>query len=184
MRAALRKPLAELGLGSDPISVLQAPLAPELWTREGSTRVEFLLQANPGEAPKALSKIASGGELSRIMLGLKSVLPGSLEVDTLVFDEIDAGIGGETAVSVGKKLLSLAEGRQVIVVTHLHQIAALADLHFAVRKVTRAGRHVPEIRRLSAEEREAALARMIAGDRAGDRERRAARSMLRSGRSD
>jgi DNA repair protein RecN (Recombination protein N) len=184
LRSALRRPLADLGLGTDPVTVSQTPLEPLTWTREGPSRVEFMLQANPGEAPKALARIASGGELSRIMLGLKSVLPGSLKVRTLVFDEIDAGIGGETAVGVGKSLEALARGRQVIVITHLHQIAARADGHFEVRKATRRGRHVPEIRRLGTTEREAALARLIAGDRAGDAARKAAQSILRSGRSD
>lgn len=163
LRQALRVPLSDLGLGKDPLSVHQEPLELSEWSEAGPSRVEFMLQANPGEAPKPLAKIASGGELSRLMLGLKSVLPDQEGVETLVFDEIDSGIGGETAVSVAKSLLALARGRQVLVVTHLHQIASRAAGHIEVCKRKRGSRHVPEARVLAGPDRQAALARLLAG---------------------
>lgn len=184
LRKALAAPLSDLGLGKDPIQVHQEPLEFDHWTPMGPSRVEFLLSANPGEAPKALAKVASGGELSRILLALKSVAPGEASVTTLVFDEIDSGIGGETASRVGHRLSDLSSQRQVIVITHLHQIAALADVHFEVRKVAQDGRHVPEVHKLRATEREAALARLIAGDASDPGVKRTARALLRRGRSD
>ena len=184
MRKALATPLADLGLGKDPVHVQQVELPFEQWFRTGSTGVEFLLAANPGERPKPLAKIASGGELSRIMLGLKSVAPAAQLVETLVFDEIDAGIGGGTAARVAHQLKALSSGRQVIVITHLHQIAAQADAHCEVRKVSREGRHVPELRTVREPDREAALARLIAGEEPKPRAERAARSTLRRVRSD
>jgi DNA repair protein RecN (Recombination protein N) len=165
------------------VNITQQELPFEQWTRSGSTSVEFFLAANPGERPKPLAKIASGGELSRIMLGLKSVAPLAHLVETLVFDEIDAGIGGGTAARVAHQLKSLAAGRQVIVITHLHQIAAQADSHCEVNKVTRDGRHVPVVRAVNASERKAALARLIAGDDSGPGVERADRAQ-RLGRSD
>jgi DNA repair protein RecN (Recombination protein N) len=184
MQRALRDPLSELGLGTDPVSVAFTGHDPDTWTEEGPATVEFFLRANPGEEPKSLSKIASGGELSRLMLAFKSAMPGRLGVDTLVFDEIDSGIGGETAFGVGQRLLALASGRQVIVITHLPQIAGLAARHFEVRKQKRGGRHLPQIKLLDSGEREAALGRLLAGERTSATARAAARALFRSGRSD
>lgn len=184
MRKALEEPLSDLALGSDPVSVQQDDQPFEAWTRSGPTHVEFLLSANPGERPKPLAKIASGGELSRILLGFKSVAPGAQKVETLVFDEIDSGIGGATASRVAQRLKALSTGRQVIVITHLRQIAELSDRHVEVRKVSRDGRHVPELRTLRANEREAALARLMHGDTADPGGERGTRTAARPGRSD
>lgn len=100
----------------------------------GRDAVEFFISTNPGEPPKPLSKIASGGELSRIMLAIKNVLADRDEVPTLIFDEVDTGISGRAAQKVGLKLKDVARHRQIICVTHLAQIAALADTHFLIRK--------------------------------------------------
>ena len=119
---------------------------------------------NPGFPPGPLARIASGGELSRVMLALKSVLAGIDELPTLVFDEIDAGIGGVVAASVGDRLVAVAHGRQVVAITHLARIASRAATHFAVEKRTVEGRALTELRRLGADERVREIARMLGGD--------------------
>ena len=129
----------------------------------GVDDVEFLFSANPGEELKPLRKIASGGELSRIMLALKSVLSDTDPVPVLVFDEIDTGISGRIAEAVGDKLARLAKEKQVICITHLPQIARFAAAHFQVSKETRAGRTQTRIVRLSEPERVEELARLVAG---------------------
>jgi len=129
----------------------------------GADVVEFYLSANPGEAPKALARIASGGELSRIMLALKTLTAGAGEVPTLIFDEVDAGIGGAVAEAVGKRLHDLGRARQIVCITHLPQIAALADHHFAVEKRVSKGRTTTIARPLGANERIAEISRMLGG---------------------
>jgi len=131
----------------------------------GADHVEFLFAANPGEDPRALRKVVSGGELSRVMLGLKSLLAGQNQVPVMVFDEIDTGIGGRVAEAVGRKLGQLARRQQVICITHLPQIARFAATHFLVSKTTQAGRTVTRLARLEPEDRVQELARMLAGDR-------------------
>lgn len=147
----------------------------------GRDRAEFLISANPGESPRPLASVASGGESSRIMLALKTVLTTEDPVRTLVFDEVDAGIGGRTANVVGEKLKGLAEGRQVLCVTHLAQIARFADSHFHVTKRESNGRTVVEIRRLSDEERVVELARMLGGDQESEAAVQHARELLSAG---
>ena len=100
----------------------------------GMDALEFLLSANPGEPPKPLAKVASGGELSRIMLGFKAIFADNDRIGTLIFDEIDTGISGRIAGTVGEKMVRIADRHQVICVTHLPQIAALADVHYLVEK--------------------------------------------------
>jgi DNA repair protein RecN (Recombination protein N) len=129
----------------------------------GADRVEFLVAPNPGEGLKPLVKIASGGETSRLMLGLKSVLARADRTPTLIFDEIDQGIGGRVGSIVGRKLWRLARQHQVLCVTHLPQLAAYADQHFRVEKVQRAGRTFTTIGPLSEAERLAELALMLGG---------------------
>jgi len=132
---------------------------------DGLERVEFLISPNVGEPPKPLAKIASGGEISRIMLALKTVLVRGDEIGTLVFDEIDIGIGGQAARTLAAKLSGLGRVRQVLCVTHLPQIAGLADAHYAVGKNIRSGRTRTEVRRLEGDARVLEIARMIAGAR-------------------
>ena len=138
-------------------------IQPCAYSKLGADKIEFLISTNPGETPKPLSKIASGGEMSRIMLAIKSVLAGSDTVGTLIFDEIDAGISGRAALKVGDKLKSTAKSRQVICVTHLAQIAAKADNHLLIQKNTDSGRAVTSITQLDFDGRCGELARIIGG---------------------
>lgn len=127
----------------------------------GLEQVEFLLSPNPGEDLKPLHRIASGGELSRIMLAFKASLPHLDSIDTLIFDEIDTGVGGETAHSIGEKIASLAKNHQVICVTHLPQIACMADRHYLIEKEVVQGRTSISVKELEQEERVEELARML-----------------------
>lgn len=129
----------------------------------GADEVVFRFAPNPGEPPRALAKIASGGELSRVALAIKQVLAAADGTPTLVFDEVDAGIGGRTADPVGRSLWALARDHQVLVVTHLPQIAAHADAHFRIAKRERDGRTITEVERLDREGRIVELAAMLGG---------------------
>jgi DNA repair protein RecN (Recombination protein N) len=129
----------------------------------GADIVEFLFSANPGEPAKPLARIASGGEISRVMLALKSCLASVDEVGTLIFDEIDTGIGGRTATAVGEKLASTSLVRQVVCVTHLAQIACMADVHYGISKVEKGGRTLTMVEKLEGEARAAEIARMLGG---------------------
>jgi DNA repair protein RecN (Recombination protein N) len=129
----------------------------------GADRVEFLIAPNPGEEPKPLAKIASGGELSRIMLALKTILVEGDGIPTLVFDEVDAGIGGAIAEEVGKKLRRVAAKRQVFCITHLAQIASMATSHYGVSKSVKKDRTSTEVRLLGEKERVDEIARMLGG---------------------
>lgn len=130
---------------------------------EGADECSFMISLNPGERVKPLSEIASGGELSRIMLGIKSVMAGRDGIGTLVFDEIDAGISGRTAQKVSEKLCRIANDHQVVCITHLPQIAAMADSHYEIRKAVEKGRTITEINRLSEENIKFELARLMGG---------------------
>ena len=140
-----------------------APDAPSLLRSDGLDQVEFLLSPNVGEDLKPLAKIASGGELSRIMLALKSILARSASVETVIFDEVDAGIGGATAEVVGEKLAGLARFHQILCITHLPQIASKASTHFQVRKNVVDGRTQTSISELDENERVEEIARLLAG---------------------
>jgi len=129
----------------------------------GADRVEFLISPNPGEEPKPLAKTASGGELSRIMLALKTILVEGDPIPTLVFDEVDAGIGGAVAEEVGKKLKRVAAKRQVFCITHLPQIASMAASHYGVSKSVKKDRTSTEVKLLDKQERVDEIARMLGG---------------------
>ena len=133
-------------------------------TARGWDDVEFLISTNPGESLKPLSQVASGGELSRVMLAIKTVLAGRDDVDTLIFDEIDAGISGRTAWKVSGQLDVLAPSHQVICITHLPQIAAMADRHFCIEKSSSGDNTITDIRALEEEEGMQELARLLGGD--------------------
>ncbi|MDR0656125.1 MAG: DNA repair protein RecN [Treponema sp.] len=130
----------------------------------GADEVEFLISANAGEPLKDLSRIASGGELSRVMLAIKTVLAASDNLETLVFDEIDTGIGGEVALAVGEYMAKIGEIKQIFCVTHLASIAVRADNHLKVEKKTEGGRTFTGVSELGKEERRVEIARMLAGD--------------------
>ncbi len=129
----------------------------------GVDEVEFLLAANTGSEPRPLHKGASGGELSRVMLALEVALAGTSPVPTFVFDEVDSGVGGKAAVEVGRRLATLAEVAQVLVVTHLPQVAAFADRHVVVEKASDGSVTTSGLTLLDAAGRERELSRMFAG---------------------
>jgi DNA repair protein RecN (Recombination protein N) len=151
------------------------------WGEHGLERAFFLLAPNPGEEPRPLDRIASGGELSRILLALKSVASLDAPGKTLVFDEVDAGIGGRVAEVVGKKLKAIAARHQVLCVTHLPQIASLADRHYAVRKSVVRGRTVTAVEELEGAARIDEVARMLGGEVITETARRHAREMVKQG---
>lgn len=133
------------------------------FTPDGIDNIEFLISTNIGETPKPLSKIASGGELSRIMLAIKNVLVAHDSVDTLIFDEVDAGVSGRAAQKIGLKLQELAQHRQVLCVTHLSQIAAFADFHLLIEKSVREQRTYTTVKPLDFEGRKREIARIMGG---------------------
>lgn len=132
-------------------------------SENGADGAEFYAALNPGESPKPLAEVASGGELSRVMLAVKTVLAETDRIPTLIFDEIDAGISGRTAQQVSEKLCLISGSHQVICITHLPQIAAMADSHYVIRKEERDGRNVTSIEKLSEAERLDELARLLGG---------------------
>jgi DNA repair protein RecN (Recombination protein N) len=185
---AIGRELSQLGMGRARVVVEVTPTAGAgdvmlvdgaRLTRSGVDRVEFLIAPNRGEQPRALRKIASGGELSRALLALKRVLAEKGPAGTYVFDEVDAGVGGAIAEVIGRSIADIARHRQVICITHLPQIAALADAHFAVDKVESRGRTHTNVRALSPAERVEEIARMLGGIKVGDAARRAAAEMLK-----
>ena len=137
-------------------------------TTKGYDDVEFLISTNPGESLKPLNQVASGGELSRVMLAIKTVLAGKDAIDTLIFDEIDTGISGRTAQKVSEKLSYIAKSHQVICITHLPQIAAMADTHFEIHKAASEGSTATSIRRLNREQTVEELARLLGGAKITD----------------
>jgi DNA repair protein RecN (Recombination protein N) len=147
------------------------------WTQSGFDAAEFLFAPNPGEPPRPLRAIASSGELARVMLALKTVLAAEDEVPVLVFDEVDANIGGETANAVGEKMAQIAKKRQVLCITHLPQVAAHASLHYLVDKRVENGRTISTITHLNDKERVTELARMLGGQ--SDAARKHAEALLR-----
>ena len=168
--------LAALGMGSARL-IVKIEKAEQLGS-EGGDHVEFLLAANTGETAKPLSRVASGGELSRIMLALKLVLRRADSVSCYVFDEVDTGIGGATAEVVGQQIRQVADERQVLCVTHLPQIAAFGDLHFHVSKSEVDGRTETKVQRLTDKQRQAELARMVGGVKVSAQARAHAKAML------
>jgi DNA repair protein RecN (Recombination protein N) len=146
----------------------------------GLDRIEFLLSANAGEDLRQLRKAASGGEMSRIMLAIKNVILSADIVESLVFDEVDAGIGGKVAEIVGRKLKALAKDRQVLVVTHLPQIAAMSDFHYSVQKGKVGGRVITLVKQLNAKEKVKEVARMLAGEKITELSVKHAEEMVRN----
>lgn len=158
---AVRAELARLAMAKTEFEPRLRP-APDL-TPRGADALELLISPNPGEEVRPLARVASGGELSRVMLAIRRALMKADPVPTSVFDEVDAGIGGAVAEVVGRMLKDVSAGRQVLCVTHLPQIAAFADRHYAVSKTTRGGRTASTVKALSPEERTFEIARMVAG---------------------
>jgi DNA repair protein RecN (Recombination protein N) len=178
MAREVEEVLPELGFDGAVMEVALEPLD-EPGPR-GFERVAFLASLNPGFAPRPLSRIASGGELSRVMLALKSILSRADRVPTLVFDEIDAGIGGQVANAVAAKLSEVAGSRQVLVITHLAQVASLGARHLRVVKVTEDGVAAADVSPLEGEERVREIARMLGGDPESSASREHAKELLGS----
>ena len=175
LRKALEAEVHQLAMKHASFSVKIDPL-PEP-RDSGFEKVEFLFSPNPGEEPKPLAKIASGGELSRIMLAMKQLHPES-DVPTLVFDEVDTGIGGATSSMVGKKLKSVASRQQVLCITHLPQVAVYADSHYLVAKYVADGRTHTSLKLLSGSEQVDEVARMLGGITITDKSREHAAEMI------
>jgi DNA repair protein RecN (Recombination protein N) len=149
------------------------------WGPGGTDQVRFLIATNPGQEPGPLARVASGGELSRLMLAMKVVLSAGSAVPTLVFDEVDSGVGGATAAAVGERLARVAEGIQVLVVTHSPQVAARGAAHLRVAKASGRDRTSTTVSPLGADERREEIARMLAGETVSDAARAAADDLLR-----
>ena len=173
-RAAARQ-LEDLGFKQSKLDVAvnAAPAA----QASGLDVVEFQFSPNPGEPARPLRAIASSGEMARVMLALKTVLAAQDEIPVLVFDEVDANVGGETANAVGEKMKQIAAKRQVLCITHLPQVAAPADAHYVVTKQVNGGRTISEIQLLDGKARVTELARMLGGQ--SDAARKHAEAMLK-----
>jgi DNA repair protein RecN (Recombination protein N) len=185
---AIGRELAQLGMGRARVIVDVASTAASgdalaidgaRLHRTGVDRVEFLIAPNKGEDPRPLRRIASGGELSRALLALKRVLADRGPAGLYVFDEVDAGVGGAVAEVIGRAIAEIARHRQVLCITHLPQIAALADVHFVVGKNEVKGRTVSTLKKLKDRERVEEIARMIGGVKVGDGARRTAEEMMK-----
>ena len=164
LKKSIEKELAPLKLNAQ-FFITLTPLAEEQWSDQGMESVEFSVATNAGEAPGPLSKIASGGELSRLMLALKVATKSQKNVPTLIFDEIDSGLGGAVADAMGKRLKSLSDNTQILSITHSPQIAAYADQHYRVSKAEKEGRVQTSIDPLSTQSlREEEIARMLSGE--------------------
>ncbi|MCX5619417.1 DNA repair protein RecN [Bombella pollinis] len=170
--------LAPLKLERARFIVELSSLAPEQWNRHGMEQVAFLIAANPGQPPGPLGKVASGGELSRLMLALKVVLAGRSSLTTLVFDEVDSGVGGATASAIGERLHRVAQDVQVLAITHSPQVASRGDYQLRIAKHVKQNHTQTSATLLSEEERREELARMLAGTTVTDAARAAADSLL------
>jgi len=170
--------LAPLRLDKARFAIALERLAEPQWGPGGAEAVRFLIATNPGEQLGALARVASGGELSRLMLALKVVLASASPVPTLVFDEVDSGIGGATAAAVGERLALLAERVQVLVLTHSPQVAARGEAHLRVSKTATRGRAATRVERLASGGRREEIARMLAGETVTEAARAAAADLL------
>jgi len=173
---SVNRELADVALNNSRFSVAIAAREPG---PKGADSVEFLFAANAGEPLRPLARIASGGEISRVMLAIKSAAASQSPLPTMVFDEIDAGIGGRTADAIAQKMRNLSRNAQVICITHLAPIAAAADVHYAIEKEEREGRTVVRVRRLDDDERVEELSRMLAGTAITDAVRDHVRALFR-----
>jgi DNA repair protein RecN (Recombination protein N) len=178
LEGAIAAELPPLKLERARFVVAVDPVAEGAWSASGVDSVRFLIATNPGQTPGPLGKIASGGELSRLLLALKVVLAGGSPVPTLVFDEVDSGIGGATAASVGERLARVAQGVQVLLVTHSPQVAARGATHWRVAKLAHDLRAETRVEVLTGDERQEEIARMLAGETITDAARAAAASLL------
>ena len=180
LKPRIESQLGALGMDKATFSVDTRPAAPG---PSGADEIEFLVRTNPGLAEAPLRRVGSGGELSRIMLALKGVLAAGDRVSVLVFDEIDANIGGRLGSVIGEKLRSLAEHQQVLCITHLPQIACYADRHLTVRKEQEKDETKTTVRVMDGDERVEEIAEMIGGQRITDTTRAQARELLETAKT-
>ncbi len=184
LEQSVRDMLRELGMGSAEFSIditgRKSETGQNLCGVTGIDRVEFLFSANRGEPLKPLRQVASGGEISRVMLAIKTALAGSDSIPVLVFDEIDAGIGGEVAQSIGMHMKKLSRFNQILCITHLASIAVYADNHIKVEKTDTLDRTITKLYTLDGEKKVFEIARMLSGDSQGDASVRHAQSLLES----
>jgi len=178
LRDAVMAELPPLRLDKARFFVEVTDTAETTWGAGGADQVRFLIATNPGQEPGPLAKIASGGELSRLMLALKVVLSAGSTVPTLVFDEVDSGVGGATAASVGERLARVSEAVQVLVVTHSPQVAARGAAHFRVSKAAKGARTATTVEPLGKRDRREEIARMLAGETVTEAARAAAEDLL------
>ena len=178
LQAAVMAELPPLRLDKARFIVEVQPLEEAKWSAAGADAVRFLIATNPGQAPGQLDRVASGGELSRLMLALKVVLVSGGSVPTIVFDEVDSGVGGATAAAVGDRLARVADRVQVLVVTHSPQVAARGAAHMQVAKVAERDRAATRVRSLDRGARREEIARMLAGETVTEAARAAADSLL------
>jgi DNA repair protein RecN (Recombination protein N) len=174
--------MQSLGMSGGRFEVrISAAANPSALSTHGSDTVEFMVSANPGQPPRPLAKVASGGELSRISLAIQVIAAADTRIPTLIFDEIDSGVGGAVADTVGQQLQALAMHHQVMCVTHLPQVASHAHQHLQVSKLTGDKSTRTRVRELRGDERLEEIARMLGGRKITDSTRRHAREMLDSG---
>ena len=178
LAAATTALIGELGMGGGRFDIAVEPVEVDRPDPQGGERVEFLVAANPGQPARALRKVASGGELSRISLAIEVAALGLDTVPTMVFDEVDSGIGGGVAEIVGQKLRALGASRQVLCVTHLPQVAAQGHAHYRVSKAASEGVTQSQVGLLDAKQRQEELARMLGGVELTREARAAAKRLL------
>ncbi len=174
----IQEVLAETGMPGSRLQILLEPLSGDGLQHHGGDQVQFLFSANKGQVPQPVGKIASGGELSRLMLAVKSLIARTTALPTIIFDEIDTGISGEVAMKVGRIMGQLAAHLQVIAITHLPQIAARGRTHFRVYKEDRGGKTTTNIGLLTPEERVTEIAQMLSGSNPGETALKHAQELL------
>ena len=161
-----------------PGSEFKVDITPCDYTPEGCDKTEFLISANVGEIPKPLSKIASGGEMSRVMLAIKSILSDADDVNTMIFDEIDTGVSGRAAGKIAEKLRAVAKNKQVLCITHLAQLASKADNHYLIEKNVTDGKTATTVTLLSEQRRIEEIARIMGGSQVTQTTLDAARELI------
>lgn len=175
----IKETLQEVGMPNAVLQILNEPLGEGKFDNNGSNQIRFLFSANKGQSPMPMNKVASGGELSRLMLSIKSLIAKHTALPTIIFDEIDTGISGEVALKVGNIMEKLSENMQVIAITHLPQIASKGNAHYSVYKDELSENTNTKIRELNLEERVLELAKMLSGDNPGPSAIQNAQDLLR-----
>ncbi len=183
LQDSIQEELTALEMPKTQFAVTIAACPEEGFNEDGTDKVEFLFSPNLGEPLKPLSKIASGGEMSRVMLAIKSILANIDAIPTMVFDEIDTGVSGKAASKVGEKLKTVAKSHQVICITHHAQIACLADAHYLIEKKEQSGRTLTSVKLLKEEDRENEITRLLSGEHVTEAARSLARELLKDGRN-